>query len=161
MNVSVCCNAIGILHKRSTRQPTCIHSIDLKWFSIVWDIADTVVQMRYVAYFCIVYTSWNISIVSTRTSQCYSPANGMAMKTVGSVSIEIERGIETVLWLFCCYNTSTYVRSNDDTVQSMFEFTLSTVLILSCMCIGSFLYKWCSCCRCMLHNFEICLRVYF
>lgn len=108
-----------------------------------------------------VYTSWNISNVSTRTSQCYSSANGMAMKTVGSVSIEIERGIETVLWLFCCYNTSTYVRSNADTVQSIFEFTLSTVLILSCMCIGSFLYKWCRCCRCMLHNFEICLRVYF
>lgn len=53
--------------KCSTRQPTyiyihidiiythSIHSIDLKWFSIAADTADTVAQMRYDAYFCKYY----------------------------------------------------------------------------------------------------------
>lgn len=60
----VCGIAASILHKCSTRQPTCIHSMDLKWFLIAWDIADTTAQMRYVAYFRI-YMSRNISNVSS------------------------------------------------------------------------------------------------
>lgn len=145
MLVSICvwhCCWQFCINARHDNKPTCIHSIDLKWFSIAWDTADTVAQMRYVAYFRI-YTyipamAWSRNISNVSTWAKHKPKCQFTGKhatwanedggfqcitvCVSVYQLKIEKEALKLFYDYCCYNTSTYVRSNADTVQLIFEF---------------------------------------
>lgn len=117
---------------------------------------DTVAQMEIRCIFShhvhCTCTSRNISNVSTGI-------NGMAWRRWLSVSIEIERGIETVLWLLLLQHVYLCpIECRYCTIHILhLHYPVHFIYRACAMCIDSFHFMLMLLLLHVMHNFEICI----